>query len=271
MNIAKNARRGFTLIELLVVIAIIALLASILLPVFATARERARQSSCLNNEKQMGTAILTYTQDYDEKMPPPTDTGNAGTTLGWAGKIYPYVKSAGVFKCPDDSTAAPPVATPQFFNCSYGFNTNAQWGNAFVSPVQPVGLSQFQSPASTVLLFEVDTSAVDLLNPGEASAARGNAGIKCGGVSLPATTPPTVLYATGNLPGRTMTVTPKPRHNDGANYLLDDGHSKFFRPDQVSGGNDAANTTDPQSANGANPVAAGTGNLGNFSITFSKV
>ncbi|MEN6404264.1 MAG: prepilin-type N-terminal cleavage/methylation domain-containing protein, partial [Armatimonadia bacterium] len=62
-------KRGFTLIELLVVIAIIAILAAILFPVFAKAREKARQTSCLNNCKQLGTAIVQYCQDYDERMP----------------------------------------------------------------------------------------------------------------------------------------------------------------------------------------------------------
>src|SRR5579872_3651350 len=109
----KVGRRGFTLIELLVVIAIIAILAGILLPVFAQARERARQSSCLNNQKQLGMAVLSYTQDNNEKMPIPTDTGNAATTLGWAGRIYPYVNSTGVFACPNDGTPLPAPGVPQ--------------------------------------------------------------------------------------------------------------------------------------------------------------
>ena len=68
-TLARRSRAGFTLIELLVVIAIIAILAAILFPVFAQARDKARQSSCLSNEKQMALGILAYTQDYDEIFP----------------------------------------------------------------------------------------------------------------------------------------------------------------------------------------------------------
>ncbi|HEX8834883.1 MAG TPA: DUF1559 domain-containing protein, partial [Abditibacteriaceae bacterium] len=72
MNVLRTARRGFTLIELLVVIAIIAILASILFPVFARARENARRSSCQSNLKQIGLGIAQYTQDYDERTPATT-------------------------------------------------------------------------------------------------------------------------------------------------------------------------------------------------------
>lgn len=99
-------RRAFTLIELLVVIAIIAILAAILFPVFAKAREKARQSSCLSNLKQMATASLMYVQDYDEKLHghiqgtrntfyPPT-----GFFLDWQMQIHPYVKNNQMFDCP---------------------------------------------------------------------------------------------------------------------------------------------------------------------------
>jgi prepilin-type N-terminal cleavage/methylation domain-containing protein len=91
----KGKRRAFTLIELLVVIAIIALLAAILFPVFARARENARRASCQSNLKQIGLGILQYTQDYDEMLPPHrvSFTGPSGATAwSWRLFIYPYVK-----------------------------------------------------------------------------------------------------------------------------------------------------------------------------------
>src|SRR2546423_6076610 len=86
-------RPGFTLIELLVVIAIIAILAAILFPVFAKARENARKTSCLSNLKQMGLGLMQYSQDYDECMPKGA-SNNRGN--GWGGPVFPYVKSAQV-------------------------------------------------------------------------------------------------------------------------------------------------------------------------------
>ena len=104
-----RAKRGFTLIELLVVIAIIAILAAILFPVFAQAREKARQTSCLSNEKQIGLAFLQYVQDYDETFPgssmwntTPDYSQQVRTT--WAIAIEPYLKSIAVLRCPSDST-----------------------------------------------------------------------------------------------------------------------------------------------------------------------
>src|ERR1700749_4186309 len=97
----RNNTFGFTLIELLVVIAIIAILAAILFPVFAKVREKARQTSCLSNEKQLGLGFMQYFQYYDEKYPcGKFNGGHFGS--GWGGQIYTYVKSVGVFKCPDD-------------------------------------------------------------------------------------------------------------------------------------------------------------------------
>ena len=96
--------RAFTLIELLVVIAIIAILAAILFPVFQKVRENARRTACLSNCKQLGLAYMQYNQDYDEAFIFCAQYGNAGQ--GWAGRLYPYVKSTGVYKCPDDSHMA---------------------------------------------------------------------------------------------------------------------------------------------------------------------
>jgi prepilin-type N-terminal cleavage/methylation domain-containing protein/prepilin-type processing-associated H-X9-DG protein len=98
----RNTKLGFTLIELLVVIAIIAILAAILFPVFAKAREKARQISCLSNLKQLGLGMMQYTQDNDEVFPQsnvPSDHDN------WAQGIFPYVKSVDVYRCPDNPDA----------------------------------------------------------------------------------------------------------------------------------------------------------------------
>ncbi len=122
-------RNGFTLIELLVVIAIIAILAAILFPAFARARENARKTSCLSNMKQLGLGFMQYTQDYDEKFPGSAPTSDTAGTIGtpnfsrlghWVpsglvsgatpcipanGAIFPYVKSSQIFVCPSDTTA----------------------------------------------------------------------------------------------------------------------------------------------------------------------
>lgn len=115
----RRKHAAFTLIELLVVIAIIALLAAILFPVFARARENARRTSCLNNLKQIGMGLLAYTQDYDEVMvadwfgPDTNPTEPQGTGEGrykWMDAIYPYVKNEAVFNCPSHTfnTLTPP-------------------------------------------------------------------------------------------------------------------------------------------------------------------
>ena len=113
--------KGFTLIELLVVIAIIAILASILFPVFARARENARRASCQSNEKQLALAIMMYVQDYDETFPMHYGYIQGGTTYSWPVTLQPYAKSTQVFFCPSDTVHNSGSAI-NTSNVSYGFN-----------------------------------------------------------------------------------------------------------------------------------------------------
>ena len=103
--LSSGKKRGFTLIELLVVIAIIAILAAILFPAFAKARESARRISCVNNLKQIGTSIMQYSQEFDEKLPPARE-GSQDPTPWWPMMIKPYLQDTGVYKCPSNTTAA---------------------------------------------------------------------------------------------------------------------------------------------------------------------
>jgi prepilin-type N-terminal cleavage/methylation domain-containing protein/prepilin-type processing-associated H-X9-DG protein len=94
---------GFTLIELLVVIAIIAILAAILFPVFAQAREKARQANCQSNVKNLALAVLMYAQDYDERMPQGSRAQGGGLpAMRWGGQVQPYIKNLQIFTCPSD-------------------------------------------------------------------------------------------------------------------------------------------------------------------------
>jgi prepilin-type N-terminal cleavage/methylation domain-containing protein/prepilin-type processing-associated H-X9-DG protein len=252
-EIARKA--GFTLIELLVVIAIIAILAAILFPVFAKAREKARQITCLSNEKQLGLAFTQYEQDNDETVPP----AHWNNEQGWAGEIYPYVKSTGAYTCADDPTQTVhnsdgTTATPVSFAMNDGLSVNGG-----------CPLSLMNAPSLTVLLLETRNSPVVVTQTDEdtanytakpptswesCDADGGDYNGWWGGST-------NTYYATGVFPGEGFTSTPA--HGMGANYLLCDGHAKFITPNYVSPGWYANNSTDPESI--ANNRAAGTSNM----------
>src|SRR4051794_6200959 len=129
-------RTGFTLIELLVVIAIIAILAAILFPVFAQAREAARKTTCLSNCKQLGAALMQYCQDYDETIV----LNSYGSDASWADMLQPYIKNDGILVCPSSSkltsgTSQDAWLTNQKRLCTYSLNNvyynNATWGQIF--------------------------------------------------------------------------------------------------------------------------------------------
>src|SRR5665213_1038842 len=163
----KFTLTGFTLIELLVVIAIIAILAAILFPVFAKVREKARQTSCLSNEKQLGLAFVQYAQDYDEHFPSGRGPGFPFYTGGWVGQLWTYVKAKPVFACPDDPSVAvnglgQPL--PTFQVISYGMNDSLLGDqNGGDTGGTPVGasLASLNAPTLTVLLCETQNNWVD--------------------------------------------------------------------------------------------------------------
>ncbi|HEX3000266.1 MAG TPA: prepilin-type N-terminal cleavage/methylation domain-containing protein [Armatimonadota bacterium] len=161
----KHRSKGFTLIELLVVIAIIAILAAILFPVFARARENARKATCLSNAKQIATGLMMYLQDYDQCYPyyMVSRPGVSGTNMynacrmdSWPQAIYPYTKNTKIFFCPSDSNSSSAPATPQAnpglyssyaFRYCLGYAAEAQWN-------RPLNDTDFCQPADTAVIFE---------------------------------------------------------------------------------------------------------------------
>ena len=163
-----TSRTGFTLIELLVVIAIIAILAAILFPVFAQAREKARQTSCLSNLKQLGTAFMMYVQDSDETYPlqsndaygvyPYNDDARKAMNLAlvpsWYGGVQPYVKNYGILICPSaEDHPSLYVKNPTYANTSYTYNglLGNLLPNQTTSPMPVAAMAGVQRPAEVIL------------------------------------------------------------------------------------------------------------------------
>lgn len=153
-------RTGFTLIELLVVIAIIAILAAILFPVFARARENARKATCQSNLKQISNGMLMYVQDYDGRMYGWTNTQARPEYAGqcmWF-KIMPYVKSAAVFDCPSSPDGVPNTTTDPYawydtYDGNYGWPYDGIEGS--VTPIYSI-----EYPAETYMVFDSGDQAV---------------------------------------------------------------------------------------------------------------
>lgn len=167
-----NSRKAFTLIELLVVIAIIAILAAILFPVFARAREKARQTACLSNFKQIGDALMMYTQDYDETFPMLQYYPDGVNNFNWQAAILPYIKNGnsvkiggltyaygqgGVWSCPSFPSDQVSQYGVNFAICQNGNGTWASTQPGFV--LTTIALGQIDSPADKILVVEKGQAA----------------------------------------------------------------------------------------------------------------
>jgi prepilin-type processing-associated H-X9-DG protein/prepilin-type N-terminal cleavage/methylation domain-containing protein len=258
-----RVRGAFTLIELLVVIAIIAILTAILFPVFATAREKARQTTCASNLKQIGLAALQYVQDYDEIYPDGLQgSGNRGN--GWAGQLYSYVKSANAFVCPDDQTVASGGNTPNVI--SYALNQSIAYtvgGGLCTDPITVPQISQFNAPAQTILILEVRGASWNPAADGVPSKAgdyyspTADGGTENGNLSPQWEenngTSGTLAYTTGWFDGAanhgegvnypSSLPAGGARHSGGSNYAFADGHVKWMHAQQISDGLAAPSAT----------------------------
>lgn len=207
-----NLKKGFTLIELLVVIAIIAILAAILFPVFARARENARRSSCQSNLKQIGLGFVQYIQDYDERMPVGI-TADVSNPYGWADAIQPYLKSTQIYQCPSD-TVAPQTGVANPTAAGY----TDYYANSYV-----LGTSQAQlnNVALTVLAGDgVGTGATARYMCDGSNCTQGG--------TDPTATDPTLVTAIASATGITINGGAQ-RHLETSNFLFADGHVKSLK------------------------------------------
>ena len=267
MSIARPAlrtRRGsnaFTLIELLVVIAIIAILAAILFPVFAQARDKARQTSCLANMKQLGLALNMYSQDYDGTlMQTSWELGSSKAKVHWSYLVQPYVKNLGIFVCPSDPDPVVPlnrlctsadtigvtVCDAQAPLFSYINNYNAMPAHDWLSPSE----ASFDKPANLIILGErrnnMNDAAKTLIGqwkgtgPFIGTSTTHKTGVNSSQI-CPGDTYRFVTMAdvnTGLAPGNAndnpeIVRVKYDRHVGGANYAFFDGHAKWFRMEQT--------------------------------------
>ncbi len=256
--IKKPVSSGFTLIELLVVIAIIAILAAILFPVFAQAREKARAISCVSNMKQIGLGLAMYTQDYDETMPSAfinVDPINGGdvNVIPYDMQILPYIKNDQVFKCPSDSLASSPsnywdgkYANPLRVR-SYGYvgqiNTVQAGGGdsntGMSSWGQGVSLAAIDAPSDTIAI--VESWAPNATGGGGDSVMGSPWGAlftgcdtyKLAGRKVPAQSDVDKNPVCSDYNPTNPLNNPMRGHMDAGNYVFGDGHVKVQRWGQV--------------------------------------
>ena len=186
---AHRGKQGFTLIELLVVIAIIAILAAILFPFFARARENARSSTCQSNLKQLGTATAMYIQDYDETFPMGIYPASATKYVTAMDAIMPYTKNTGIGRCPSNAGTAD-VDFSALGSGQYSYSVNDQvCRSPALGQANPVAMAQVVQVAKVTLLYDA--------------------------------------YNAGTVQAPNMRV--RKRHKDGANCVFVDGHVKWYK------------------------------------------
>jgi prepilin-type N-terminal cleavage/methylation domain-containing protein/prepilin-type processing-associated H-X9-DG protein len=244
----EHRRRGFTLIELLVVIAIIAILAAILFPVFAQARAKARQTSCLSNNKQIGLALIMYTQDYDETFPIAAINPPGVPLIMWYDLVDPYIKSgtggsinsvegpagrkyAAFWVCPDFKNASIPMQpgdpSPSSFPAGQLDSGMSYVANGNLMPMY-LNLSTVGFPsATTSTLASIDAAANVVLAAHGLGVRPAIAGDDwTSGCTGPEQNfPPVPNDAIVNA---SVYCAARYRHNGGSVYILADGHAKWF-------------------------------------------
>ncbi len=216
----KNRRAGFTLIELLVVISIIAILAAILFPVFARARENARRASCLSNLKQLGLTIAQYSQDYDERVPPMVN----GNYQYWPYIVQPYVKSKQIFDCPSLPFVNNISATGEGSGTAYGMNVALSTGTGG----EGISISTVNYASELIMLGDTRMHAI-------ADQTRGYGWLP----TIADTSGYAAMWFDPNISrGGTLTVSidggrgqsgPDARHLGGAGFCFFDGHAKWMK------------------------------------------
>ncbi len=232
-TVHKSARRGFTLIELLVVIAIIAILAAILFPVFAQAREKARATTCLSNEKQIGLAIIQYVQDYDETFPLSEFAANtASPGYTWENAIQPYVKAGtanGTYSVTGAIWVCPSFAHAEETEQYKGLDNVFAW-----SANEPIAYAKVDEPSNKIMVFEGGSNypAGDPSNWGY----RDSTSAEWFWTSDKNTNAAFAKDCDGTMPGNWSGCNryPRYRHNGTSNFVFIDGHVKGMPKGRLS-------------------------------------